>query len=278
MRILNLFEGLSPVLYHTTKFKNALDILEHDKFMLSIDNNSREADLNSGKLQYWLSTARSMYNAFSDGISQGVVFVLDGRKLSNNLTGKPVSYFSKSNSLRGTDYNEMEDRIYSDNRFIERASKFILKIIIKSEIGLVSQQEMELLKRIASVANNRGLTVEYRIGGKISDIADLKIGGDAKPDSMIDDDHGDISEIVDAIIGILSGKIYRFSELKQKYPSSVPYLIGATPDEFLSRFRNLLNKARHNPSIDPLIHMIKKSYNRDLRKFASDLFHKTNSI
>ncbi|PNX49203.1 MAG: hypothetical protein BV459_00590 [Thermoplasmata archaeon M11B2D] len=129
-----LFEGISPVLYHTTYAANAANILDKDKFVLSVAvNHPREEEIaNSGKRVrlFYLSTSRSKLGSYQDtGGVTGVTFVLDGKKISNNFSGKSIDYFSGSGSGSGNIFDgELEDRIVSDKPEITHASKYITEV------------------------------------------------------------------------------------------------------------------------------------------------------
>ena len=127
MKLIQLFEAISPVVYHKTTIKNAYNILKEDRFKLVTSIGvSPEGVLDSKRKKfdsYYMSTARVRSNTFFDYEYSTVVFNLNGRKLSQRYHGKPVNYW-------GADMFkfESEDRIYSSNPYIKPASKYIEEI------------------------------------------------------------------------------------------------------------------------------------------------------
>lgn len=122
-----LAEGLSSVVYHTTYFESAIEMLKNNRALLTSDVGiDYEAIHNPRKKFYYLSLSRTPGNSYAKKRPE-VTFVLDGRKLSYKYSGRAIEYF-------GTDYpeekwraerDEMEDRLYTDEPTIESFSQYI---------------------------------------------------------------------------------------------------------------------------------------------------------
>lgn len=126
MRIQDLFEAASAVLYHTTSGKRAISILQSNNFTLT---NSETKNDNTEKYfipkpgwKYYLSTSRIVADRFAQRQAEGnegyknfITFKLDGLWFNNKgYITRPVNYWAVS---WGTDHipteREYEDRIWS---------------------------------------------------------------------------------------------------------------------------------------------------------------------
>jgi hypothetical protein len=127
MRLQELNEGLSSVLYHYVKNANdVIEILRSNRFRLNAFFGPAYNEKELGKKYYYLSTTRSKLGSYHSGphIYSGTMLVLDGRKLAHNHTGMPFEYWNDVH------HDEMEDRIVSDQPFIENAKNYITSIHI----------------------------------------------------------------------------------------------------------------------------------------------------
>lgn len=120
-----LKEGLSSILYHGTQPRIAVTILKTDKFKMTPSKTAKEKSLSGGK-KYFGSFARSltsMYKIFRYDDVPVCVFVVDGRKLQTKYSGQASDYFSKKKDRHN--FDEMEDRVTSDNQYIEKFSSYV---------------------------------------------------------------------------------------------------------------------------------------------------------
>lgn len=133
MKLSDLTEGLSDILYHGTSIKEGANIILMNKFILKLNSpEERHTPAPSGKY-YFLSTSRSRFNSFAEEHVLPLTFVLDGKTLSHNYKGKPAVYklADKDETFDDTIYTrEFEDRIFSDKPYIENAKKYIKEIHI----------------------------------------------------------------------------------------------------------------------------------------------------
>ena len=128
-----ILEGLSDILYHSTTFLAARDIIMNNEFLLSPDiGTSVERELRPKEKQvYYLSTSRSKMGEYRTGGERPyygtgqTLFVLDGRRLSHNYSGRPVDYWQ---GFGMKSRKEMEDRIFSSKPKIQPASDYIQEI------------------------------------------------------------------------------------------------------------------------------------------------------
>ncbi|PNX49204.1 MAG: hypothetical protein BV459_00595 [Thermoplasmata archaeon M11B2D] len=168
-----LYESVSVTVYHVTNMYPAINILEKNKFILSVATGvGREETLvpktKKTKL-FYLSTSRSKTGAFQRdyNISGSTTFVLDGRKLANNYASTPVEYFGKD---RPVSERESEDRIYSDKPEINNAAKYITEIHIVVGSSFVmnimgnpakSKEDLSAYSRMLSLAIKHNIPIYF---------------------------------------------------------------------------------------------------------------------
>jgi len=142
-----LKEGVTDIVWHKTEEYKFIDILKDDRFMMSGGfSKPSESGYSKGKL-YYLSTARTPTSSYFPGRRMnGVIIKLDGRKLGERLKGHAVDYYAmdygkgtKSSKRAaklgdGSSYGapeetfEAEDRVLSDQPYIEKASDYMLEV------------------------------------------------------------------------------------------------------------------------------------------------------
>jgi len=169
-----LVEGLSPVLFHYTSPEALRSILRKNEFRLSPDIGSDDEishrkggkDDRSGRY-YYMSTARHKIGGFSKDRKAGVMLVLDGVKLGYNYAGRPIDYVGQSIGYESSEdkpfsagsreRSEAEDRVYSRESTIPKASKYIREIHI-------------LYGDTATNNDKRSIRVAYQMATKKYDI------------------------------------------------------------------------------------------------------------
>lgn len=137
MKIQQILEGISQILYHSTRAPGFERIMTDNQFQLTPDLGSQlERGFRKGsKKLYYFSTSRSRTGAYhypTKEYSTGtVLFVLDGRKLmADGYTGQALDYWADPEMPTYADNDEMEDRIYSTRPVIPNASKYITAVHI----------------------------------------------------------------------------------------------------------------------------------------------------
>ena len=119
--------GISDIVYHSTRISAAEKILKENRFALTFVHGSDDAT-NPKNKYYYLSTTRSKLGSYHLGDRLGVLFKLDGTKLRNKYIGNPVDYWGREFRKIQPSRNEMEDRVWSDDPFIEPADKYIAEM------------------------------------------------------------------------------------------------------------------------------------------------------
>lgn len=124
-----LNEKLSSILYHDTDLSSIYSILEKDSFILTptFVSSSEEEYKSKRKKMYFMSFSRSKSFSYRKEFMDSVLLVIDGDKLNQKFSGKPVDYFSTMPTLKRS---EKEDRLFHTEPTIENASKYIKEIHI----------------------------------------------------------------------------------------------------------------------------------------------------
>ncbi len=162
MHISSLLEGISDKLFHYTSPRAALGILESDQFKLTtaFGTDADRAAQSKEKL-YYLSTTRTVTGRYHASIGSSAVMInLDGRKLAQRHSGKPVDYWGRSFRLVDP-RSESEDRIYSDKPIIENASKYITSIHVYSNPERVDDVQHKTIRQLLISAKRQSIPVFY---------------------------------------------------------------------------------------------------------------------
>ncbi len=125
---MKVLAGFSPILYHITGSRRAVQILQKDRFELTPTEGTKiETDLVGAV--YYLSTSRTLSGSYiqTNAYVGFTILVLDGRALAHHLKGAPVDYWGEEMRGDGSHF-ESEDRIFSPSPIIENAHKFILEV------------------------------------------------------------------------------------------------------------------------------------------------------
>ena len=181
-----LTESLSSILYHSTSIKNVLDILKDNRFRLTPDyGTSSETDLRSGNKIYYMSFSRSRVNDYRSYTGGSCLLVLDGDKLNQKYSGNPVDYW-------GSEFNkdEMEDRLFSKNAYIDNADNYIREIhcLPRLEYEDDKKRDLSWIRKIYIMAKRMNISVyvyadreAYRLLDKRKSV-NLSSFGDIKND------------------------------------------------------------------------------------------------
>jgi hypothetical protein len=113
MRLIDLFEGASDVLYHYTRMQSAIKILRSGVFELSSVFGSIEQQYAPKDHPYFLSCTRTLQGGYHNVIGTSAVMLnLDGRFYNANYKAKAVDYWGDRFNTYGRK-SEAEDRIFS---------------------------------------------------------------------------------------------------------------------------------------------------------------------
>ncbi len=92
MRVEQLLEGISDVLFHITSLKNAAQIIEDDKFVLTHSfKNTSEEDASAKKL-FFMSTSRSPTNDFNQRFRDDMVLMKLPQNNTKNAKILPITH------------------------------------------------------------------------------------------------------------------------------------------------------------------------------------------
>jgi len=135
MRISQLFETVSSILYHYTTLYAAWKILKEKQFNLT-SSAGTSTEQKKTKHFYYLSTTRSKVGDYTlhNVYSSGVTMVLDGNWFNQSYHGKAVDYWDswwvKQREHGVNDrYRESEDRIFSNDPVISINPSEVIKEI-----------------------------------------------------------------------------------------------------------------------------------------------------
>ena len=125
---------LSAILYHKTTESAAIKILKENQIRLSTWLGGQSDKPKDGKEHHvWYLSTSHRPGAYKKD-SSGVVIVLDGAKLDQKYEGEPFDYWgeewrdaAKKNG-NANDYDEAEERVFSDHPTIKPASDYIKEI------------------------------------------------------------------------------------------------------------------------------------------------------
>ena len=180
MRIKELFEGISPVVFYARGVKSALDIISTNTFRMSPTfTKGMEAH---DKYNYYLSTSRTRTGKYHiENSSYSVLFELDGRKLANTMSGESIDYWGEDFRRASGGSYEQEDRIYSNSPEIKNASSYINRADIL--IGIQRDDRPQSNKDVRTLImalQRRGIPFrlyedrrEWIVGGKGIDVAEF---------------------------------------------------------------------------------------------------------
>lgn len=129
-----LLEGLTSVLYHGLTIYNLAAQLKSNKAMTSpAFTNPSDFQRNKKRL-YFISTARTMQSRYFDMMGTGYAIVtLDGRKLGYRYKGAAVDYWGGEFRKAAKGAYEQEDRLFTDEPFIENWKSYITAIRVMAE-------------------------------------------------------------------------------------------------------------------------------------------------
>lgn len=166
MRLLKIInEGISDVLYHSTSVRRVLSILSNNQFRLSPSLGvPSELEFAPEKKVYYMSFSRNPSDDYrrisSDHGSGGEsTLVIDGRKLKQDgYSGRPIDYWGPTFRKQSTGLplkDEMEDRLFSSEPYIDNASKYVREIHVYMGTNPYDQtiKELRSAKIMASKKN-----------------------------------------------------------------------------------------------------------------------------
>jgi len=160
VRVTDLFEGISDIVFHRTVFTNLIGILKTDQFELrpafakpiEQEYTKKKTDL------YFMSTARTKNSKYISD-SGTPVLTLDGRKLKQNYSGYGMDYYGPSWREIDRGQYEQEDRVFSQKPNIPRARNYILMIEIV--MGYNAGRQADNIFKIYSMAKKSSIPIKF---------------------------------------------------------------------------------------------------------------------
>ena len=141
-----LNERATDIVYHYTNIGPALNILKSGEFQLSSVAGSVEQDINPKGYNFFLSTARSKGGEYHSRVGDSaVMFVLNGRWISDRYPVKPVDYWAGM-TLAGRS-REAEDRIFSKDPTMPIAPVTSIHVLLKEQHPFASAKTRQFLIR-----------------------------------------------------------------------------------------------------------------------------------
>lgn len=133
MKIEQLIEGISSVVYHATSTYATYEILKRDSIDLTP---SFAKNVEGSKKLFFLSTTRTRTGKYHvDNMANSALIRLDGRKLSYTFSGDPMDYWGPDFRQYGGGEYEQEDRIWSDQGRIPNFTQYIESIDFLHDFG-----------------------------------------------------------------------------------------------------------------------------------------------
>lgn len=151
MKIIELLEGATDVLYHYTNLHATADVFSAGAFRLSTALGTQaELDLQPAGYPYYFSTTRSKTGSYHRLVGKNaVMFVLDGQWFQQRYPVKPVDYWAGMNA----DRKEAEDRVYSRDSEIPLGGVRAVHILFRESGGT----ESSLLRKILIASKTQGI-------------------------------------------------------------------------------------------------------------------------
>lgn len=126
-----LNESISNIVYHRTSYNGLISILKYNKILLS-SSIGTSADKTAGGMPYFLSFSRTKNPSIGYNRNPSVTIEFDGDALNTKYKGGAIDYWQWPNLTpsRRAESNEYEDRIYSNNPYMENLDRYITHIDI----------------------------------------------------------------------------------------------------------------------------------------------------
>lgn len=164
-----LAEAVTDIVFHRTNIHAALKILTQNKFRLTSAIGTASDKEHNKNRYYFLSTARSPMSSYiaRDPYAAEIYFTLDGRKLNQKFKGFAVDYWGPTFRQHHPDKHEMEDRIVSDEQYIENAISYIKEVHLLYSFKTTDYSLFDIKKEDPKVRETK---VEDRFMGVIQQI------------------------------------------------------------------------------------------------------------
>jgi len=164
-----LAEKVSDIIFHKSNLQAVLKILTQNRFRLTSAVGTESDKIHNKNKYYYLSTARSPMSSYiaKDPYTSEIYLTLDGKKLNQKYKGFPVDYWGPEFRKVDPSKHEMEDRVVSDDQFIENAIDYIKEVHI---LYSFSSTEFSFLDIKKENPKTRETKVDDRFVGTIQQI------------------------------------------------------------------------------------------------------------
>lgn len=158
-------ESLSRRVFHYTRLKPAVDILESGVFKLTAAVGTRaEQELAKKQSLYFLSTTRTTMGGYHNPYSDGVMFNLNGDYYNRHYRAGPVDYWGDRGNLhKYQKRSEAEDRIFSDKNTIDTGGIEEIHVFVMEmnpeEVESNYQYYPAVLRRLFVLAKKAGIPI-----------------------------------------------------------------------------------------------------------------------
>jgi hypothetical protein len=170
-----LNEGITEVIYHRTYLDPLIRILQTGKILLSA---SFHGPANAySKKGYYLSFSRTKNSRLGYLKNAQVVIEFDGKMLGTKYKGGSVNFkwFQKNNSTptEKNDADEYEERIFSNEPYIENIDKYIknIDIVMNEELSKKNDHLLDEVKKLKSIHHMIPLLNKIRIFNSYKDLS-----------------------------------------------------------------------------------------------------------
>ena len=202
-----LNEGITEVIYHRTYLSPLIRILKSGKILLSSSLHSPANSYN--KKNFYLSFSRTKNTRLGYLSNAPVIIELDGKMLGTKYKGGPVDFNwvhlnKKTNPNTREECDEYEERIYSNNPYLENLNKYIKHIDIVENTETINQikaTKTPLLDKIR-VFNNKK---DFSYGKNWKSIFEYEDTPEDTKDFDYDTKYIDFNLLKDIIIVLLIG-------------------------------------------------------------------------
>jgi len=160
---MNLLLERSDILFRFMNFYGFLDMLEHDRLLLTVDVETKGKDDLRVLGGFFASFSRTTLSTYFE--KTGVIIVIDGRKLGRRYKLLPIDYWARKSRKTLSKYDEMEERLISRENVVPNFINYIIEAHL-----LISSNEIcvhdTILARILHLAKERGVRLKVHIDVK----------------------------------------------------------------------------------------------------------------
>lgn len=308
----DLTEAITDIIFHYVSGYRLVNWLEKNEIILAADFSSgRESELSGKQKYFFLSTTRSRLGGYHRNPARmSALVTLDGRKLNQKYSGKPVDYWGwefrktavdpkasaqEKDSSKGA--WEQEDRIFSTEPTIPNAKDYILKIDLllptnrkTGEVDFTEYQyDAPVTQHLINLSKNANIPLVLHNNKKswftgsdkwhkanVSDIATSAAVDDYKQ-NRYDDNHVSQYDLrdIDALQELLTKNTE--AELSDNGKDLLDKMFRY-PDSWVSTLSNIVHNNKNKPAITgPISKVFQKYKVKSFKELLKILYTKWES-